>query len=55
MILDVIVALLVSAWIEITDQNIFKNFGKVALLVSAWIEIAPPNIFPPSAPLSHSL
>ena len=35
-----IVALLVSAWIEIVLESIQENaYSEVALLVSAWIEI----------------
>ena len=34
-----IVALLVSAWIEISSYKILHTASKVALLVSAWIEI----------------
>ena len=33
------VALLVSAWIEITTQETYTHIIDVALLVSAWIEI----------------
>ena len=33
------VALLVSAWIEIDHQLRWTQIGEVALLVSAWIEI----------------
>ena len=38
-LLDVVVALLVSAWIEITYNPSNISFVQVALLVSAWIEI----------------
>ena len=36
---DVFVALLVSAWIEITIPSVFLKVVTVALLVSAWIEM----------------
>ena len=36
----VTVALLVSAWIEISQRTYISDFNWVALLVSAWIEIS---------------
>ena len=48
------VALLVSAWIEILRQHHSDCLDMVALLVSAWIEIAPVNIFPTIPGMSHS-
>ena len=36
---DWVVALFVSAWIEITSSSVLSDLVKVALFVSAWIEI----------------
>ena len=47
------VALLVSAWIEITLLCQYKKAARVALLVSAWIEILAALVKSP-AERSHS-